>query len=203
MTVKEIHDHELTNYDRLYFRREGMFWKASDHSAFLLHLLGFDYQVTWSSSKALPEGVVRVGTSVHPKVLLPGKKVIVDEDRYVVLEAGVTFVDAQYFEWRGKAIEGTTSLVKTPKRARRTIKPDQEMEAALREETSVKETSSGSSSPESHSVLPTARHWRDGIVDRLRVFDVSGSSMQAFVLLVFSLKEEIASHDREEADAGR
>ena len=77
------------------------------------------------------------------------------------------------------------------------------VEAALREETSVKETPSGLSSSESRSVLPTARHWRDGIVDRLRVFDASGSSMQAFVLLVFSLKEEIASHDREEADAGR
>lgn len=170
MTVKEIHDQELTNCDRLYFRKEGIFWKAFDRSAFLLHLLGFDYKASWSSSKALPDGVVRVGTSVHPKELLPDKKVLVDEDKYVVLEAGITLVEANYYEWREKVIEGTTSLVI-------------------------------SEAPQRDPSVPGT--WSDGIIDSLRRFDASGSPMQAFVMLVFSLKEEIARHDREEADTVR
>lgn len=198
MTVKEIHDQELTNCDRLYFRKEGMFWKAFDRSAFLLHLLGFDYKASWSSSKALPDGVVRVGTSVHPKELLPDKKVLVDEDKYVVLEAGITLVEANYYEWREKVIEGTTSLLRTPRRTRGIIRAAPAMEEALREAASG--AGIGEAPQRGHSAPGT---WSDGIIDSLRRFDASGSPMQAFVMLVFSLKEEIARHDREEADTVR
>ena len=203
MTFKEIHAQELLNYDRIHFRKEGLFWKAYDHSAFLLHLLGIDYQLSWIGSKELPEGLVKVGTSIHPKELLPTKKVLVEEDKYVVLEAGITFIEPHYYEWRGKAVEGASSLVKTPKRSRRTIKVDPAMEAALREESpgEAPATFPGTGSQQSRSGEEYPSSWSDSLIDRLRQFDATGSQMQAFVMLVFSLKEEIAKHDREEEEA--
>lgn len=194
MTLKEIHNEEIGNSDRIIFRKEGLFWKAFERSAFLLHLKGHNYKAMWMNSKELPDGVVRVGTSVDPLTLFPECRVIEKTEDRIVLEAGVSFTDAMFFEWRQRMIDNTISMVRKPRKERKRIVEDPDMhraleEAAAEDSSMVRKTDIGSGEDAS---------WKDEVIDRIRSFDASSSVMQDFVMLVFSLKEAVSAHDRKE-----
>ena len=193
MTLKEIHSEELNNSDRIVFRKEGLFWKAFERSAYLLHLKGHDYRAMWMCSKEFPEGVVRVGTSSDPLKLLPECRVIENSDNKIVLEAGLSVVDAKFFEWRQEKIDNTTSMVRMPRKERRKIVEDPAMHRALAQMAAEAEASRPFD-----LAAEAASAWKDEIIDRIRSFDASVSVMHEFVTFVFSLKEAVTDHDRKE-----
>lgn len=194
MTLKEIHNEEIGNSDRIIFRKEGLFWKAFERSAFLLHLKGHDYKAMWMNSKELPDGVVRVGTSVDPLTLFPECRVIEKTEEKIVLEAGVSFTDAMFFEWRQRMIDNTISMVRKPRKEKRKVIEDPAMHRALEE--MAEEGVSLAGKADIGPVSDVA--WKDEVIDRIRSFDASSSVMQDFVMLVFSLKEAVSAHDRKE-----
>lgn len=199
MTLKEIHSEELGNSDRIIFRKEGIFWKAYERSAYLLHLKGRDYQAMWMNSKELPEGVVRVGTSVDPRTLFPNCRVIEKSDNKIVLEAGISVVDAKFFEWRQEKIDSTTSMVRKPRRGSKKIIEDPEMHRALAEEAAREEEARKEGVRMEAAVVNEGESaWKDELIGRIRRFDASASVMQDFVVFVFSLKEAVTAHDRKE-----
>lgn len=111
--IKEILETERNNRDKIYLYREGLFYKAYEHSAYLWVHNVCEYEVRCRYVKIVNQNVISIG---FPQNALKSKVIGLKTEEFpqgVIIHAGEDIPDCDFDKWKSELVNKAQNVDKT------------------------------------------------------------------------------------------